>query len=560
MSNAPTDIFGASAAPALEEATNVVPFEPAEPPEPPVYDERDRLVILTPCYGHQLTEGFAQSVLAVFAGAPSARFRLADGTVQSLPLVATLITQPGESHIDRARNTLVWQALSTHYRHFLWADADQPFEPHHIALTWTRLMNGHRVIGGSVALKTIVTTFAANLPLGNTYRDRDTDGLLEGRDTGTGWMGFKRDVIEEIIDRWPAYVRGRIFDALPPGADVAAVVETFAELGYSADLDYQSLSNSATAGQTLHAVFASGIAHRDGFRDWLSEDWMFCHRCRLLGIPVKIDPAIRIKHLGPLLFPPDPKEIIAAALQVVSGQQPPFDKGLCEAAEQVLTALRKDDADESITILHATRGRPEQALRIRALWHERAHDKNFQYIFGLDEDDAASAELAVAYERALVPPSGGVVAPLNAAARLATGRILIMAADDCEPPLHWDRQIRAALAGQLHLPRLLWTADGFTDQPVIAHPIMTRALYEANGRCFFHPDYPHLFCDTELTTRAVAAGQVIDARHIVLRHLHPMFTGEAPDALHRERNSDAAWQAGRALFQRRNPTLKHPHA
>jgi hypothetical protein len=530
-----------------------------------VHDEADRLVILTPCYGHQLTESFVQSFLSVYAGAPSARFRLPDGSVQVLPIVATLITQPGESHIDRGRNTLIWQARQTHYRNFLWADADQPFEPHHIAITWARLMSGVRVIGGSVALKTIVTTFAANLEIGKTGRDRDAAGLLPGRDTGTGWMGFRRDVIDEIIERWPKLVREQIRQELrdtnATHGHVELVLYRMACLGYSADLDYKSQSNSATRGQTMHAIFASGIAFREGARDWLSEDWMFCHRCLLLGIPIKIDPLIRIKHLGPMLYPPAPEELIDAAIQATSGDHPPFDRDLSHAAADALRRLRADIRDDTISILHPTR-RPEQALARWAQWRERAlrHD-GYEYIFGVDAGDTATINaLLAAGARYVITPDGGkgIVAAMNAAAAEASGRILVMAADDCEPPQHWDRQIREALKGQLHLPRLLWTSDGHSDQPVITHPIMTRALYQRQG-WFFCPEYPHLFCDTELTERAMQAGEIIDARHIELRHHHPMFTGAAPDALHQERNTPGAWATGRAIFERRNPHSRHPH-
>lgn len=560
---------------------------PASPKES-IYDERDRLVILTPCYGHQLTEQFAQSAIAVLNGAPTARFRLEDGSVHSLPIVATLITQPGESHIDRARNTLLWQAMQTHYRHFLWADADQPFEPHHIALTWARLMSGVRVLGGSVALKTIVTTFAANLEHGKTHRDRDPQGLLPGRDTGTGWMGFKRDVIDEVIARWPTYVRERLAAAInyrPDDALVTRALDALSACGLSADIDFVSQSNSSTAGKTLHAVFASGIAYREGARDWLSEDWMFCHRCLLLGIPIKVDPAIRIKHLGPMLYPPDPAELVQAAVQVVSGEKPPFDKRLAAEAHAALERLHHSITDDSITILHATRGRPEQALRIRGLWLSRASNpKGIEYIFGVDEGDLGAATLnaslthkcdnfprvpsvvtiarqsAIPNPQSLISaaPGKGVVAAINTAAASAKGRILIMAADDCEPPQDWDVQIREALSGQLHLPRLLWTSDGYTDQPVCTHPIITRALYEQQGY-FFCPEYPHLFCDTELSHRAMAAGQVIDGRHIVLKHQHPMFTGMKPDALHLERNSAQARATGLAIFKKRNPGVSHPH-
>ncbi len=545
----------------------VVPAAPsAASADPEVYDERDRLVILTPCFAFQVTTLFRDSLDQVLMGAPTARFRLADGSVRMLPVVANAINQPNDSHIDRARNTLLWHALRTPYRNFLWADGDQPFEPEHIARTWAHLMSGVRVLGGSVALKTIVTTFAANLQKGKTAADRDPlTGLLPGRDTGTGWMGFRRDVIDEIIQRWPQYVRERLAAALDmpfEAAPVEQAIEAMARLGYSADLAYKSNSNTATKNQILHAVFASGVTLRDGVGDWLSEDWMFCHRCLLLGIPIKIDPEIRVKHLGPMLFPPDPEQVVEAALQVTGGTRAPFNPALASRAHAALKALHADITDESITVIHATR-RPEQALKIRAEFMTKAADPaGIEYIFAIDAEDH---ETAMAFSGPQVhfvtaPNSrGGIVAPFNAAAAQANGRILVMAADDCHPPEGWDRQIREALRGQLHLPRLLWVSDGYSDQPVATHPIITRALYQQNGGWFFCPDYPHLFCDTELTERAFQRGEVVDGRHIVFRHDHPMFTGAKPDALHQQRNSPEAWATGREIFLRRNPNSKHAH-
>lgn len=552
MSKAPTDEVGTLSV-------------PLNPPEQSVYDERDRLVILTPCYGGKLDEPFAQSVIAVLIGAPTALFRLADGRVQELPVVATIITQPGESHIDRGRNTLIWQSRRTHYRNFLWIDADQPFLPGDIAMTWVRLMSGVRVLGGSVALKTLVATFAANLEKGKTGLDRDADGLLPGRNTGTGWLAFRHDVIDQIIAEWPKHIRYRLAKSInlrPDDAHIDRALTALAQCGLSADLDFISQADGDTKGKTVHAIFASGVTLIDGQRDWLSEDWMFCHRCLQLGIPIKIDPNIRIKHIGPYLYPPAPSELIAASLVAVSGKRPPFDAKLAAEAHAALDRLHHSITDDSISILHPTR-RPEQALRIRELWLSRASNpKGIEYIFGVDAaDQETAAQLsAFSFQLSAFGSAPGAVAPTNAAAAASKGRILIFAADDCEPPQDWDVLIREALAGQLHLPRLLWTSDGYTNQPVITHPIMTRALYEKNGNEFFSSAYPHLFCDTELTHRAMQAGEVIDARHIVLKHQHPMFTGMKPDKLHEERNSTEAWRIGSEIFARRNPSAKHPHA
>jgi len=576
MSNSeqpPAGAPGASSSPDLQVSGFRSHATPARS-EPSVFDEKDRIVILTPCYDWQMTTIYADAI-TLCQQYPQARFRLADGSVQLLPVVASVIKLPNDSHIDRARNSILWSFEQTHYTMGLWMDADEPPEPEHIARFWKHLMHGVQIVTGLVALKDIVPTFVCNTLKGE-HPDPHT-GLFRIKDGGTGAMAFRRDLLDRLRTEWPKLVRAKLAEAInfrPDDAHVDRALAALSKLGYTADLAFKSNANTTAAGRTVHAYFASGITHRDGAPDWLSEDWMLCHRCWQLGIPVYADVNIKIRHLGKILFPPPPEQIVEAALAVTSGQEPPFDKRLAHAARDALKALHHSISDDSISILHPTR-RPEQALRIRDLWLSRVSagaKGRIDYLFAYDAEDEATREaFKMEPAVAVVGNPGGVVKPINEAAKYALGRILIMAADDCEPPQDWDVQIREALAGQLHLPRLLWTSDGYTQQPVCTHPIMTRAMYEnppgsvpqashltphpsgPSGPYFFCPEYPHLFCDTELSHRAMAAGQVIDGRHIVLKHQHPMFTGMKPDQLHEDRNSQEAWRIGSEIFARRNP-------
>lgn len=543
MSQQPTDSVGAPSAPAI-------------------YDERDRLVLLTPCADWHLTQVYVDS-RDLCRQLPTARFRLPDGSVQVLPIIAQCITFTNDSHIDRQRNSLLWEFEKTHYRFGAFMDSDQSFTPEDIGRIWVQLMQGVPLVCGLVALKHIVPTFVANTLKGEV--PDPVTGRLRIKDGGTGLMAFNREKTLDVIrERWPKYVRERLAAAINYRADDALVERAIAALaacGYSANIAFRSNANTRAAGQIVQAYFSSGVTFRDGDYDWLSEDWMLCHRCTLLGIPIHADANVRLQHLGRLLFPPLPEDIIEAAHAVCGGANPPFAKARALEVRQATGRLLEDIADDSISILHPTR-RPEQALRIRELWLSRAKNpKGIEYIFGVDQDDQATACRLSTFNFQLSPRGSapGTVAPTNAAAAASKGRILIFAADDCEPPQDWDVLIREALKGQLHLPRLLWTSDGYTKQPVVTHPIMTRALYEEQGY-FFCPEYPHLFCDTELTHRAAQAGQIIDARHIVLKHQHPMFTGAKPDQLHEERNNQEAWRIGSEIFARRNPGANHPHA
>jgi glycosyltransferase involved in cell wall biosynthesis len=205
------------------------------------------------------------------------------------------------------------------------------------------------------------------------------------------------------------------------------------------------------------------------------------------------------------------------------------------------------------SVLHATRSRPQQAAEICALFHDRAYDpSSVEYLFAVDEDDEESQTVLARFPLIIVPPGGGVVRAINAAAAKARGEILVMAADDCLPPPRWDYDVWQKFQRGPALPHVLAVADGFRTDGLITHPIMNRAFYRQQGY-FFCPEYPHLFCDTELTHRARKAGQVIDGSDLIFRHNNPIFTGESPDALAVKRNSADAYRAGFEIFQRRNP-------
>lgn len=204
------------------------------------------------------------------------------------------------------------------------------------------------------------------------------------------------------------------------------------------------------------------------------------------------------------------------------------------------------------SVLHATRGRPQKAAEIQKLFIDRAHDQeSIEYLYAVDEDDELSQAVLARFPLVIVPPGGGVVKAINAAAMKARGHILVMAADDCVPPPRWDYDVWQLL-GEQTAPRVLAVSDGFRKDALLAHPIMNRQFYRQQGY-FFCPEYPHLFCDTELSHRAHKAGQVINGRELVFRHNNPIFTGETPDELAKERNSPEAYAVGQAIFERRNP-------
>jgi len=135
----------------------------------------------------------------------------------------------------------------------------------------------------------------------------------------------------------------------------------------------------------------------------------------------------------------------------------------------------------------------------------------------------------------------------NLAASKAVGKVLVQVTDDMVPPDAWDIKLRA-----LQPPTWMdedWAVhveDGYThDLMVLA--IITKVRYDRFGY-FFYPDYPSLFCDTELTAVAYKENRVIDAHHMLFEHRHPDCHKRERDAVDLVHASPERWAQGETLF------------
>jgi hypothetical protein len=221
-----------------------------------------------------------------------------------------------------------------------------------------------------------------------------------------------------------------------------------------------------------------------------------------------------------------------------------------------------------VSLLHATRGRPQQAEATRRRWVSSAQQPlRLEHIFAIDEDDAESIALLSQYRHIIIPKgtdAGGCVAAWNAAAKVCAGRVLVQLSDDWEPFPHWDAAIFGALggAGGLDKPAVLGVSDGHRTDRLLCMAILTRARYEQQGH-LFAPEYSGVFSDDEFTFRAYRDQVVIEARDLPLRHHHPIFAGKPAsewDATHRAQNAPARYREGRKVFIRRNPDAEPPPA
>lgn len=211
-------------------------------------------------------------------------------------------------------------------------------------------------------------------------------------------------------------------------------------------------------------------------------------------------------------------------------------------------------AEKQISLLHATRGRVAGAKAARDLWLQAAEAPNqIEHIFAFDRDDAESVTGLAAYRHVIVEERDkGCVAAWNLATRASKGQILIQLSDDWLPIPNWDRIIYercrdVSKAGVLRI------SDGRRVDDLLCMAIFTRPWLEQMGGDFLCPEYFGVYSDDEFSFRAYEAGVVIDARDIVLTHLHPNYDESmSVDETHRRQNDSARLLEGKDIFVRRN--------
>lgn len=205
-----------------------------------------------------------------------------------------------------------------------------------------------------------------------------------------------------------------------------------------------------------------------------------------------------------------------------------------------------------ISIIHASRSRPEQAYNTFRTWTERAENwNNFDYILAVDFDqraEYANRFLNFAGKFNFFPlPNKSAIEAINNAAKIATGNLLIVISDDFDCPDHWDTLLLKALEGRSDF--LVKTDDGL--QPtLITLPIMDRKYYDRFGY-IYHPGYQHMFSDQEMTAVGHMLGKVITV-NMTFEHLH-YSTGKSPKDVVSIKN-DATWKQGENLFNERLKT------
>ena len=222
-----------------------------------------------------------------------------------------------------------------------------------------------------------------------------------------------------------------------------------------------------------------------------------------------------------------------------------------------------------ISLLHATRGRPMQALETRGNFLRAAiNPLAIEHIFAIDADDQESIDALKLYRHVIVENPRGCVKAWNTAAAFSSGQVLMQLSDDWLPAIHFDELIWLAISevaekhgktvGESELA--LAISETNRKDALMCMAICTRGRYEKQGH-LFAPDYFGVFSDDEFTKRAYDDGIVIPAHHIIFCHTHPVFAGkklDEMDATYQRQNAPDRYREGREIFQKRNAATRIP--
>ncbi|MCE9518226.1 MAG: glycosyltransferase family 2 protein, partial [Verrucomicrobia bacterium] len=210
-----------------------------------------------------------------------------------------------------------------------------------------------------------------------------------------------------------------------------------------------------------------------------------------------------------------------------------------------------------ISLLHATRGRPQQALEAREKWLAAATKPGrIEHIFAVDCDDLPTQKSLAKFNPRIVPETGGgCVAAWNLAAAASTGDVLVQLSDDWTPIKGWDEEF-AGRFRDVAQPGVLRPSDGHRRDDLLCMAILTRARLKQQGE-FLHSGYFGIYSDDEFSFRAYQDGIVIDARDMILLHDHPNYNPDVEmDETYLHQNNTARDKEGRKTFLKRNPRAK----
>jgi tetratricopeptide (TPR) repeat protein len=220
--------------------------------------------------------------------------------------------------------------------------------------------------------------------------------------------------------------------------------------------------------------------------------------------------------------------------------------GMRDEAESLRRRSLLESGGARITLIHATRGRPQKASMARKIWHDFAErPEQVEHIFVLDADDEESIALRRMHHLT-IPPGGGCVQAWNQGCFAAGSNVFVQMSDDFMPPPLWDKIILERM-GDVTQPKVLAVSDGLRTDKLLCMAICTRE-YWMQDWFLFHPWFKSMFSDNWFTELAYARKCVIEARDVEFTHEHVLKTGGKPDATYLQTNAPERYQGGAAIL------------
>lgn len=232
------------------------------------------------------------------------------------------------SGVDRARNISVELARTTDCTHFMFIDSDLAFDPGDVL---AMMRSGFDVVGGSYPKKGInwkavveavkagktaeelpeyANDFVGNAASSQVAGQVDPESgarYLEVEELGTGFLMLTRGAIERYIAHWRDEI-AYVTDYEPRGAvhhmvfacerDPACELEKAKRALLEAAARMPLADLHVEAGLYARALFKGAVANGR----YLTEDYSFCRRWRMLGGKVMLALDARLVHQGPFLF------------------------------------------------------------------------------------------------------------------------------------------------------------------------------------------------------------------------------------------------------------------
>jgi hypothetical protein len=236
------------------------------------------LVIGTPCYGRQVTDAYAGSLLKLQAACIHGGIRL------------QVLMTGSDALITRARQNIVAQFLgNAEATHLLFIDADIGFEPDQVfrllefdadmsaavypikRLDWDKIAAAAKA--GLARLDRSSLSYMVQFPSSQQLSTRE--GFVRVGFAGSGFLMIRRAALVSMTERYP-------------------------ELRYA----YDHKHNDRLAGSPWrYALFNCMIDPESGV--YLSEDYSFCRRWTDMGGEIWADLNSRLQHVGAVTFDGD---------------------------------------------------------------------------------------------------------------------------------------------------------------------------------------------------------------------------------------------------------------